>query len=261
MDLTTLITYAVIGFAGLLLLLLILCAVLIILLVRVIRLQSSVSHQTKNEFPIHKYKYTAVIIEPRCHNALSFVLKNVQDNLPEWGIVLFHGNQNKSQVQSYNLLRTTLVHLPLDNMNKKQYTEFMKSSFFFDHIPTELFLVMQCDSMIIPKYKHMINDFLKYDYVGGPVDDHVGDGGFSLRRKSKMIEILKTSTPKRSVSEGLLFSTATQLKKPSLNEAARFCLQSIWVTQSFGCHQPWKYFPTDQLFTEYPEIKELYNLQ
>lgn len=261
MDFTTIITYGVIGFAGLLLLLLILCVVLIILLVRIIRLHSSVSlpQDSKKEFP--DYKHTAVIIEPRNHKALSFVLKNVQDNLPDWGIVLFHGNQNKSMVQSFNLNRITLVQLPLDNMSKKQYTEFMKSSFFFDNVPTELFLVIQCDSMIIPRYKNLIQDFLKYDYVGGPVDDRVGDGGFSLRRKSKMMDILKTSTPKRSVSEEMLFSSSLQLKKPSLNEAARFCLQSVWSTQSFGCHQPWKYFPLEQLFDEYPEIKELYDLQ
>lgn len=264
MDFTTLITYGVIGFAGLLLLLLILCVVLIILLIRVTRLHSSLNSSTlpqpsKKEFPI--YKYTAVIIEPRNHKALSFVFKNVQDNLPDWGIVLFHGNQNKSMVQSFNLARTTLVQVPLDNMTKKQYTEFMKSSFFFDNVPTELFMVIQCDSMIIPRYKGLINDFLKYDYVGGPVDDRVGDGGFSLRRKSKMMEVLKTSTPKRSVSEDIVFSSSVQLKKPSLNEASRFCLQSVWSTQSFGCHHPWKYFPLDQLFAEYPEIKELYDLQ
>ena len=128
MDLPTLITYGVIGFAGLLLLLLILCVVLIILLIRVIRLHSSLSPQvsSKKEFPI--YKYTAIIIEPSCHKALSFVLKNIQDNLPGWGIVLFHGNQNKTIVKSLNLSNTTLVQLPLDNMNKKQYNEFMKSS-------------------------------------------------------------------------------------------------------------------------------------
>jgi hypothetical protein len=261
MDFTKIISYAVIGFAGLLLLLLILCVILIILLVRVTRLDKclNVPRIEKKEFP--NYKHTAIIIEPRNHKALSFVLKNIQDNLPDWGIVLFHGNQNKSMVNSLNLTRTTLVQLPLDNMTKKQYTEFMKSSFFFENVPTELFLIVQCDGMIIPRYKHVINDFLKYDYIGGPVDDRVGDGGFSLRRKSKMMDILNTSPPKRSLAEDMVFSSSTQLKKPSVNEAARFCLQSVWSSQSFGCHKPWKYFPLDQLFAEYPEIKELYDLQ
>jgi hypothetical protein len=260
MDFTKIVTYAVIGFAGLLLLLLLLCVILIILLVRVTRLDKCLNEPRieKKEFPT--YKHTAIIIEPRTHKALPFVLKNIQDNLPDWGIVLFHGNQNKSMVQSLNLTRTTLVQLPLDNMTKKQYTEFMKSSFFFENVPTELFLIIQCDGMIIPRYKDMIHDFLKYDYIGGPVDNHVGDGGFSLRRKSKMMDILKTS-PKRSLPEDIVFSSSTQLKKPSVCEASRFCLQSVWSTQSFGCHQPWKYFPLDQLFAEYPEIKELYDLQ
>ena len=40
-------------------------------------------------------KYTAVIVEPRKHAALSFVLENFLKNLSnEWNIIIFHGNLN-----------------------------------------------------------------------------------------------------------------------------------------------------------------------
>ena len=40
-------------------------------------------------------KYTAVLIEPRKHKALPFVLNNFFENLSdEWSFVIFHGNQN-----------------------------------------------------------------------------------------------------------------------------------------------------------------------
>ena len=40
--------------------------------------------------------YTAIIVEPRKHKALSFVLQNFLKNLPEeeWSFIIFHGNKN-----------------------------------------------------------------------------------------------------------------------------------------------------------------------
>jgi hypothetical protein len=41
------------------------------------------------------YKYTAIIIEPRKHKALNFVLSNMLGCLTnEWKIIFFHGNNN-----------------------------------------------------------------------------------------------------------------------------------------------------------------------
>ena len=45
------------------------------------------------------YKYTAIIIEPRKHHALEFVLNNALYCLSsEWKIILFHGNDNVEYV-------------------------------------------------------------------------------------------------------------------------------------------------------------------
>jgi hypothetical protein len=45
----------------------------------------------------NRNKYTALIIEPRKHKALEFVLKNFLENLSnEWSIIIFHGNLNKN---------------------------------------------------------------------------------------------------------------------------------------------------------------------
>ena len=41
------------------------------------------------------YKYTAIIVEPRKHKALEFVLNNICDCLTdEWRIILFHCKNN-----------------------------------------------------------------------------------------------------------------------------------------------------------------------
>lgn len=39
--------------------------------------------------------YRAIIVEPRIHNALPFVLQNFDENLSdEWSILVFHGTEN-----------------------------------------------------------------------------------------------------------------------------------------------------------------------
>ena len=42
-----------------------------------------------------EYKYTAIIVEPRKHKAIEFVLNNACECLSnEWKVVLFHGIRN-----------------------------------------------------------------------------------------------------------------------------------------------------------------------
>ena len=46
-------------------------------------------------------KYTAMIIEPRCHPALELVLKNFNKNLNEdWQFLIFHGNNNLDHINN-----------------------------------------------------------------------------------------------------------------------------------------------------------------
>jgi ethanolamine utilization cobalamin adenosyltransferase len=71
--------------------------------------------------------YTAVIVEPRKHKALSFVLRNFLTNLSnEWNIILFHGLKNvefvnnilKNDVTSEQLARISLENLNVDNLTR-----------------------------------------------------------------------------------------------------------------------------------------------
>jgi hypothetical protein len=126
--------------------------------------------------------------------------------------------------------------------------------------------------MIIEKYKELLNNFIEYDYVGAPWSQSmkwtrdtykVGNGGLSLRKKSKMIEILKTNIPVPSRNEDVFFSYPqhSTLNKPSSDEAMTFSIETIFSDRAFGCHKPWVYIDKKILFSAYPEIKELYMLQ
>jgi hypothetical protein len=52
-------------------------------------------------------KYTAIIIEPRKHKALEFVLDNFLENLNnDWNIIIYHGTNNIEYLQ--NIINTKL---------------------------------------------------------------------------------------------------------------------------------------------------------
>jgi len=221
--------------------------------------------------------YTAVIVEPRKHAALSYVLNNILTNLSDdWNIVVCHGTHNLEYIQNiikYELQkfvkRITLVNLGVENMNIAQYNELLTSSKFHEHIPTEMFLVFQTDTIIIPQNAHLINQFLEYDYVGAPwLDGQIGNGGFSLRRKSKMLELIEKVPFIKGEGEDGFFSQwlgrpnndfSIKVRKPSPQKARQFSVETVFYDQPFACHKPWAYNP--QFVSMHPQVQKLASLQ
>jgi len=165
--------------------------------------------------------------------------------------------------------RITLVDLRVDNMNIAQYNELLTSPKFHEYIPTEMFLVFQTDTVILPQNAHLIDGFLDYDYVGAPwTDCQVGNGGFSLRRKSKMLELIEKVPFIKGEAEDGYFSQysgrpnndfSIKVVKPSPEKAKQFSVETVFYDQPFGCHKPWCYIPK---FVElHPEVQKLSNLQ
>ncbi len=219
-------------------------------------------------------KYTAIIIEPRKHKALPFVIKNVLNNLSEeWGMIIFHGSQNKNyvdqiilDVNSSRILNT--VNLHMSNLNNASYSKLLITPAFYNFIPTETFLIFQTDTMILSSHKDMINTFLEYDYVGAPWQNgHVGNGGLSLRKKSKMLEIIQKK-PYTNNQEDEYFSlkipSTIEYHVPSFEMAKRFSVETVFYDSPFGIHNCWKYLPStevDELIRLYPELRTLIELQ
>jgi hypothetical protein len=214
--------------------------------------------------------YTAIIVEPRRHAALEFVLENFLENLSdEWNIIVFHGTENIEYVA--NIVsklerfknRITLHNLGIRNLTIPAYSRLFASKSFYDNIPTETFLVFQTDTMIFSQNKDLLQQFIKYDYVGAPWPSamhgaHVGNGGLSLRRKSKMLHIIH-SRPYRGEPEDVYFSS-NPIYVPSVEEAKRFSVENIFYPESFGCHKPWGRTFGTSLLKIYPELEQLYRL-
>jgi hypothetical protein len=201
-------------------------------------------------------KYTAIIIEPRKHRALEFVLRNALDNLnSKWSVQIFHGTENELWLKEIleksfqkDLSRITLKNLGVANLaTSLEYSKILASREFTEAIPTETFLVFQTDSMINPAHKGLIEKFIDYDYVGAPWKSMlvgVGNGGFSLRKRSTMLKIINRLGPIKNTNEDLYFSTGCLLLKakvPSSEQAKEFSIETIYHTHSFGLHRAWAY--------------------
>lgn len=208
--------------------------------------------------------YTAIIIEPREHKALELVLTNFTNNLDDrWNFIIFHGSNNINYIK--NIIQTKLKkhshriklhNLNVSNLTIKDYNNIFFDKNFYNNIPTETFLVFQTDTFICKKHKDLIYNFIKYDYTGAPwIPTHwnnqqysVGNGGLSLRKKSKMLELLN-NCKHNGMNEDLFFSNifASELKcnvvisKPSVNDAKNFSIEHIYNDKSFGVHKPWLY--------------------
>jgi hypothetical protein len=110
---------------------------------------------------------------------------------------------------------------------------------------------------------------LQYDYVGAPwvSDNKVGNGGLSLRKKSKMIEIIK-SKGYVHLNEDIYFSSDVdnkiQYNVPDYTIAKLFSVETLFYDRPFGIHNCWRYLNKenmDFLINKYSDLQELMNLQ
>ena len=213
------------------------------------------------------FKYSAVIVEPRKHPALRYVLQNFLENLSdEWIIIILYGTNNHAFIE--NIINTSLNQytnrirkhsLNVSHYDLYSYNDLLLREHFYEFIPTDIHLIFQVDTIICAEHKDLINSFLKYDYVGAPWlsspvkgygEFHVGNGGLSLRKKHKLLDKFKNcplSVDERNrknksyLLEDVYFSQGKycNLFKPSKEEAKLFCMEGTFSEISFGIHQVW----------------------
>ena len=211
--------------------------------------------------------YTAVIVEPRCHPALELVLLNFNKNLDDnWKIIIYHGNNNERFVKDiisgheiFSSRNIQFVSLNVDNLSINDYNNLLFTDFFYENIDTEMFLIFQTDTLLSDVYNKNIYDFMEYDYVGapwanGPSEFSVGNGGFSLRKKSKMVEMKNIGgfCFDNGNGEDMFFSNNFknknfQVNKPSFDDAQKFSVETVFYDKSVGIHKPWGYLPEQEI--------------
>jgi hypothetical protein len=164
----------------------------------------------------------AVIVEWRiCRYFVSNIF-NAINNLPaNWIIQVFHGTQNQEFISNHpklipllkiGKLKMTLLPENIRGLNpneaKAQYNPLLLSHWFWDACLEETILIFQMDSRFCSNSPHFIESYLNYTYVGSPWNHghpcwgnhvHVGNGGFSLRKKSIMKKVLEQRAEARQV--------------------------------------------------------------
>lgn len=141
----------------------------------------------------------AVLIEFRILPHLEFVIRNTIHKLgKDWSHTIICGNLNYNYLlELCNSISSNIkiIKLNCDNLeNIHIYTQILTSLDFWKFFVGDKILIYQEDTCI---FKHNINDFLEWDYIGAPFKKkdntnsiHIGNGGFSLRTKQIMIDVI-----------------------------------------------------------------------
>lgn len=201
-----------------------------------------------------------VIVETRQDERLKIVLKNIAYYVPNWKLHIFHSTENKLFIQDILKDNPDVALYELENpiFSNQDYNKVLLDNSFWNKLTLhERVLIFQTDTLIL---KFGIENFLDYDYIGAAwpwwskefsIDRMGGNGGFSIRKVSKMLEILNKNRTVKSApirdyqNEDIFFSyhlyKDKTAKLPNWNKAMLFSSEHCFCINSLGLHQTWKF--------------------
>lgn len=188
------------------------------------------------------------IIKNIIKNHLYFLNKN-KSNI-KWGLQIFCGLDNEGFIRQELKDWENVVYNNIGIKNIKDRTEhtaILKTLDFWESLNGSKILLFQTDSLIL---REGIDEFLGYDYVGAPWSKpkenvYVGNGGLSLRTKTKMIEIIKKYPNDTTTLEDIYFSKHMKDENiVDIETAKRFCVEDVYFDNPMGIHK------TDKIETE-----------
>ena len=212
--------------------------------------------------------YEAVLVEFRCFPHIEFIIRNNILKLGStWSYTIVCGNLNhnfiidmcKSISNNINIIK-----LDYDNVLPSTYSNILSTINFWNLFKGNKILLHQEDSII---FKNNIKSFIDWDYIGAPWIktqndnlNNVGNGGFSLRTKQCMIDVInkisihdtkynsstlkyientKSLTPPEDVYFSKNMIDYNIGKVADWNTAFNFSSESIYNPESFGGHCFW----------------------
>jgi hypothetical protein len=219
-----------------------------------------------------------IIIEPRIHTNLILVIKNFMFLLQnkDWGLIIFHSNKNKNFLKSklYDIPNIIYINITEDNLTIHEYNQLFYSKNLWNILKDKgckHALFFQTDTLLL---KDNVDDFIKYDYVGAPWNKNlpwrksnlfynveVGNGGLSLRNVDIMIKILDkySNDSMMRFNEDGFYSYYCVIEKyniPSLENAMKFSVETIYYDSPCGLHKPWlSFFPNKNSYINMLNIK------
>lgn len=225
-------------------------------------------YQNFKEIPIkmvsEKTDKIAVIIEPRKHPLLKYVVFNFMKLLAPygWGLHIFCGSDSENfclnildQLGLKYQPNIALSTLNLDNLTEFEYNSFLKSIEFYNHIinDPEYIIIFQTDTILLNgDMSFFINK--GYDFVGAPwkhSPENGCNGGLSLRNIKTVKRFLNNINNINNINytsflyeneDGFFsFTNSKQFYIPSFNIKKLFSSETIWSQNPKGLHASWKY--------------------
>jgi hypothetical protein len=153
--------------------------------------------------PLPKIKknnfYEAVFVEFRILPNIEFVIRNAILKLgKKWSFTVICGNLNYSFIKDIVKemdSNINIIRLDFGNLTQQEYSNLLTTQKFWEMFYGEKILIFQEDSLI---FHNNISPFLNYDFIGAPFSKSsndtpncVGNGGFSIRTKCKMLEVIR----------------------------------------------------------------------
>lgn len=236
-----------------------------------------------NEIHFKNRSYSTVcgiLIEPRNHFALLFTIYNFFDTFPKNKLYLFCGNSvyNSNIKKDLEKIYPNLIiyNIGVDNLTYMEYNDFCKSMKLWDLIEEDFSIMVQTDGCFCKNSKYKINDFLKYDYIGGyspfkwwwketkglhNYEDYQSfNGGFALKNNHATRECLNMFPPLnsndffegqdfREFNEDLYF-VVCMLKlnyNVGLDEfSTNYCTHTHYVKDTFCVHKLYFFLVKDK---------------
>jgi len=197
----------------------------------------------------------AVFVECRILPHIEFIIRNAIIKLGgKWSHTIVCGNKNydyMNEICSGISPNIKIIRLDVDNLEAATtYNDLLASLSFWNMFKGDKILIHQEDSCV---FKTNIDDFLEFDYIGAPWKESpwlkdfgvklaVGNGGFSLRTKQIMINVITMvpRPPNCRINEDIYFGRCIYNRKlgslPTISQASAFSSEEITNHESFAGH-------------------------
>lgn len=210
-----------------------------------------------------------VLIEPRVHQNLGAVIRNMSCMIPYASMTIMHSKDNEAHIVNDilggNTHNINLRCFTESNINKYEYNQMLCSPEFWSSFSSPKVLFFQTDSGV---RKNNILRFMEFDYIGAPwhwqiygdPHIHIGNGGFSIRNPFVMQDISSKFTrnphyhdKELGEPEDIFFARSlihmNNVRLPTYDEASMFSVEHNVHPDPMGFHQAYSFHPKDQVQT------------
>ncbi|KAI9105552.1 hypothetical protein DFS34DRAFT_599892 [Phlyctochytrium arcticum] len=227
-------------------------------------------------------KLTAVIIETSPSATLVPILVHFAAVLgPRWHVALYTSastwTENPTSIPFQRLLESkqlSVRFLPpeVQFTDSAAVSRFLTAPWLWQElVESKRILMFQLDSIICANSNVTVDDFLKWDYIGAPIDGKFGvgyNGGLSIRNPKLLLDLINEKgsiTDPRDFEDQWFFRQLSALgpekgvKLPDAETAKKFAVETIYYERPLGYHQPsrWQAGNMNEIETWCPEVKML----